>query len=514
MEFYNNLPILDIQEDWKNKNLYIHCHISNGFVPNNGLILMKPFVNTHKYSYFVCNQLEIKNHCINMLGYNGPNILENLFPKMYQYELDNGEKNVDFDKMYKSKAYKKVYQQIYKHKKHKQFLLLSVKHYGNYLHNKYMKDLIENRDLYNLSIMIIDKDKIFMKNQLDYVLYINLRSYYSIREIYDNFYIHKNGIKDIKDNFEYHSIHNDFYSNCNKEMNTYFIYKKNNQNQLYDLYKYEVCEKEIEELTKEVKNNTFYLCKEGVWEHNKYIIIKNNCLKELLFLANYKKIFKKFDFKIFNDKKHYKNIFIGQNIHKNVYDPFHKIINELENIYTYEEYNQDSENGKLIKHIYHSRPREEDNEKKVLPTYALCFKNIHTFTNLLKKSYFEEVFHANQSYKTHFYIYEDTLTKDFFTKKIDLDDYSKCMGYMNVYDDNPLYYSNIDYIIIDIRYIKEHMKFMYDELLYSFIPEYKSYEKLIHYYSKKYNTMIINYIDFNKDTYDYHKSINKVIYFF
>lgn len=227
MEFFNNIPILDIQEDWKNKNLYIHCCVSNGFVPNNGLILMKPFVKTHKYSYFVCNQLQIKNHSVNMLGYNGPNILENLFPEMYQYELDNDdESELDILQMYKSKVYKKVYQQIYKHKKHKQFLLFSLYHYGHYFNNKYMKDLIENRDLYNLSIMIIDKDpSTFIKNHVDYMIYFNLLSDFPLRRMYNLFFTKNNDL--IENASDYAKKHYNFYHKyCNKDINTYFIYKK------------------------------------------------------------------------------------------------------------------------------------------------------------------------------------------------------------------------------------------------------------------------------------------------
>ncbi len=520
MDFFNNIPLLNIQEDWKYKNLYIHCSVSNGFVPNNGLILMKPFVNTHKYAYFVCNQLEIKNHCVNMLGYNGPNILENLFPEMYQFELNNDEEpELDIFKMYKNDRFKKVYQQIYKHKKHKQFLLFSLNHYGRYFTNKYMKDLIENRDLYNLSIMIIDKDQnTFMRNQVDYVVYFNLLSDFSLRKMYEIYFNKEDKDKMfIKNGNDYSTKHYDFYHNYrNKKINTYFIYKKNIENQLYDLYKYEIDEKEIKELSKEVYEERFRLCDDSVWERNTYVSIKKNCLKELLFLANYKILFKKFDFDVLKDKRFYKNIFIGPNINKIVYDKFHKQIYKLENAHTYLDVKEEDEDKKLIKSIYESRPTEEDKskEKKLLPTYVLCFKNIYKYNNLLKKSYFEQVFHANESYKTHFYIYEDRLTKDFFTKKINLDYYSKCMGYFNAFDDDPLYYSNIDYIIIDMKYMKEYMKLLYDELLYRLIPVYKSYEKLINYYGEKYSTMIINYSDYDKDTYDYHKSINKVIYFF
>lgn len=239
----------------------------------------------------------------------------------------------------------------------------------------------------------------------------------------------------------------------------------------------------------------------------------------MLYLTNYKKLFKKFNFDKLKDfekliyKRFYKNIFIGTDINKSLINNFQEIIHKLENIYTYK---KEDEYKKIIKDIYDNRPNEEDKSKtnKVLPTYALHFKNIHKYNNLLKKSYFKRLFHANKSYKTHFYIYEDILTKDFFTKKINLDYYSKCMDYLNAFDDDPLDYSNIDYIIIDMFYIKEDMKFIYDELLYRFIPVYKSYEKLINYYGEKYSTMIINYSNFDKDTYDYQKSINELIYFY
>ncbi len=514
MEFFNHLPILDIQKDWKqNKNFYIYCYVSNGFEPINGLILMKPFINSHKYCYFVCNQLEKHNTSINMLGYNGPNILEELFPKMYQFELDNPDEDLDFYKMYKSSTYKKVYQQIYKHKKHKQFLLFSIRDYGKYFQNKYMKDLIENRDLYNLSIMIIAKDNfLIMKEHLDYALYFNIYSNYLLQRIYNSF-TNKELIKDYK---TYNDIHSEIRNEYNdKHKYIYFVYKKNDKNH-FDFYKYNFDKKEIESLIKKVENNIFRLCNDEVWERNKYVTIKNECFKELLFLFNYKKIFKKFNFDKLNTKDYHKNIFIGT-LQKDIYEKFYKIIEQLENTHTYLDIKDDKTHHKLINTIYINGMENNEKELKdkiLLPTYILHFKNIHTFNELLKKSYFDTLFHANHTFKTYFYIYQETISKDFFKKKINLSYYSKCMGYMNAFDDHPLYYSNVNYIIINISYIKESMKYMYDELFYLYIPVYKSYEKLINHYSKKYSTIIIHCAKFDEHTYDYNKDINKIIYFY
>ncbi len=524
MEFFNNLPILNIQEDWKNKNLYIHCYVSNGFVPNNGLILTKPFVDTHKYSYFVCNKLEKKNTSINMLGYNGPNILENLFPEMYQFELEKDE-NLDFDKMYKSNIFKKIYKEVYKHKKEKQFLLFSFSQYGIYFTNKYMKEMIKNRDLYNLSIMIIDKNHMsFMKKDLDYVLHFNVLSSHTLRRIYDNFFYEQ---KEQINSEDYSNMHYTFYHEYrNEKINTYFIYKKNAFN-LFDLHKYEIEVKEIDELTKNIENGILRLCNDEVWERNKYISIKNTYLDELLFLFIYKKLFKKMNFNKIDKNNFCKNIFIGS-MKEDIQKQFYHKIENIEPYYILEDH---VENNKFIKTIYENgykkkkayedlREEAEKNNKKekiekvILPIYILLFKNIHHLHHLYKKSYFENLFHYNKSLNTSIYIYQDKIVQNFFSDIIDIEYYSSCNYVMDFYDDNPLYYNDINYIIIDLLYIKENMKLMYDELFHIFIPIYSNYEKIINHYIKKYSIMIICYDHFHRTKYNWKKDINKIIYFY
>ena len=106
MEFFKSLPLCDIHNEFTlHKNLYIHCYVSNGFSPSYALVLLKPFVQ-HTYSYFVCHEFNYKNNSINLLGYNGPNILEELFPPMYRYEIYN--ENVEFRQEYKSNVFKNV----------------------------------------------------------------------------------------------------------------------------------------------------------------------------------------------------------------------------------------------------------------------------------------------------------------------------------------------------------------------------------------------------------------------
>ncbi len=516
MEFFKSLPLCDIHNEFTlHKNLYIHCYVSNGFSPSNALVLLKPFVQ-HTYSYFVCHEFNYKNNSINLLGYNGPNILEELFPPMYRYEIYN--ENVEFRQEYKSSVFKKIFQQIYKHKKNKQFILFSLPH-GHSLRNKYIKHLIENRDLYNLSIFVLDKEHyVDFKKYVDYAIHFNLYSSHTLRNIYRSFFdVNNQSYFDNEKNKINESIYHELlYEYRGKYQNTYFIYKKNIEKNTFDFMKYEFCENKIQKLCTLLEKNEFRLSKNEIWEKNKYIDNKNKCFQEMIFLFTYKNMFQKYDFTKLNEKYIYKNIFIGK-IKKSIFQPFLNILDKKNISKNFISKDKNKKNCiQILYSIYKYGLKESKkvNNKNSFKENILYFKNIHKIKYLFEKTKFKELFYYNKSLKTNIYIYQKKIIPHFFSNYINLNYYSKCMNYLDFFNDSTLFYSDINYIIIDIKYILNNMKLIFDELFHIFIPYYNLYQKLINHFYQNYTTIILHYNHYKKESYDFIKDISTILFVF